>query len=150
MSGCGLYDAWIDSKILGEVAAQKVLAGKEYSKGMKVHKLSAQVLWKILIPEFMEFLNQRDPNLAKSVEDSIKQYETKETSDIDLMILFNTEEWINHLSQFIEQKSEICELHFLVELYGNGIYITNVHKSTARWQMESIYFSFQKDDSIYV
>ena len=59
MSACGLYDAWIDSKILGEVAAQKVLVGKDYSKGMRVHKITVQALWRILIPELWNFLIQK-------------------------------------------------------------------------------------------
>ena len=29
MSGCGLYDTWINSNILGEVAAKKDLAVKD-------------------------------------------------------------------------------------------------------------------------
>ena len=106
MSGCGLYDAWIDSNILGEVAAQKVLAGKDYSKGMRVHKITLQALWRIITPEFMEFLNKKDPNMAKSMNDSINKYECEEESDIDLKILLKTEKWLHHLSQFTKEKSE--------------------------------------------
>ena len=106
MSGCGLYDAWIDSNILGEVAAQKVLAGKDYSKGMRVHKITLQALWRIITPEFMEFLNKKDPNMAKSMNDSINKYECEEESDIDLIILLKTEKWLHHLSQFTKEKSE--------------------------------------------
>ena len=87
MSSCGLYDAWIDSKILGEVAAQKVLAGKDYSKGMRVHKITVKVLWRILIPEFMELLNTKDPIMAKSMNDSINKYKGKEESEINLITL---------------------------------------------------------------
>ena len=38
MSSCGLFDAWIESKLLGEVAAQKVFAGKDYIKGIRAHR----------------------------------------------------------------------------------------------------------------
>ena len=106
MSSCGLYDAWIDSKILGEVAAQKVLAGKDYSKGMRVHKITVKVLWRILIPEFMELLNTKDPIMAKSMNDSINKYKGKEESEINLVTLLKTDKWTNYFSQFIEEKSK--------------------------------------------
>ena len=64
MSDCGLHEAWIESNILGEVAAQKVFAGKSYSKAMRAHKLTIQALWRILISKFMDFLNRENPDMA--------------------------------------------------------------------------------------
>ena len=98
MSGCGLYDAWIDSNVLGEVAAQNVFVVKDYSKGMMVHKITVQALWRILTPEFMEYLNRKDPNKAKTMNDSINKYESEEESDPDLIILLKTGEWMHYLS----------------------------------------------------
>ena len=69
MSCCSLYDAWVDSKILVELAAQNVLAAKEFIMGMRVHKISAQALWRILIPEFMELHNTKGPYMAKSMKE---------------------------------------------------------------------------------
>ena len=73
MSSCGLYDAWIESQILGEVAAQRVFAGKDYSKAMRAHKLTVQALWRMLIPKFMEFLTCKDPDMANKMNDEIKK-----------------------------------------------------------------------------
>ena len=69
MSCYGLYDAWVDNKILVELAAQNVLAAKEFIMGMRVHKISAQALWRILIPEFMELHNTKGPYMAKSMKE---------------------------------------------------------------------------------
>ena len=67
MSSCGLFDAWIESKLLGEVAAQKVFAGKSYSKAMRAHKITISALCRITIPTFMEFLTSKDPNMTKKI-----------------------------------------------------------------------------------
>jgi hypothetical protein len=41
MSGSGLYGLWMECELLGPVAAQNVLAGKHYSRGIRAHKLTA-------------------------------------------------------------------------------------------------------------
>ena len=82
------------------------MAGKDYSKGMRVHKITVQALWRILIPDFMEFLNSKDPIMAKSMNDSINKYKGKEESEINLVILLKTGEWMHYFSQFIEKKKQ--------------------------------------------
>lgn len=52
MSGSGLYELWMECELLGPIAAQNVLGGKHYSRGIRAHKISAQAIWKILIPNF--------------------------------------------------------------------------------------------------
>ena len=48
MAGSGLYEAWIESGLLGEGAAELVFSGKVYSKAMRTHKITVQALWRIL------------------------------------------------------------------------------------------------------
>ena len=40
----GLLELWIDSDLLGPKTAERVLAGKEYEKGMRAHKVTFQAL----------------------------------------------------------------------------------------------------------
>ena len=74
MSDCGLHEAWIESGLLGEVATQRVFAGKEYSKAMGAHKITIQALWRRIIPKFMDFLSTQNPYMAKVMNDEIKKY----------------------------------------------------------------------------
>ena len=106
MSGCGLLEAWIECEILGEVAAQKVFAGKDYNKGMRIHKLTVQVLWRILIPFFLKFLRSRNPNLAKTLEEEIKKLGDGVQSDIDLKVLFQIRELNEYLETFVKEECD--------------------------------------------
>ncbi len=41
-----MLEAWVESNILGPKAAEKVLAGKSYARGIRAHKLSLQAMWR--------------------------------------------------------------------------------------------------------
>lgn len=56
MACTGLAEMWVESGVLAEGSAQKVLNGKAYAKGMRIHKLTYQALWRILLPRFLDFL----------------------------------------------------------------------------------------------
>jgi hypothetical protein len=62
MSGSGLYELWMECELLGPVAAQNVLTGKHYSCGIRAPKLTAQALWKILLPSFLLFVANKVVN----------------------------------------------------------------------------------------
>ena len=53
MSGSGLKDIWVESNVLAEGSTEFDLSGKAYNKGMRIHKLSSQALWRILIPQLV-------------------------------------------------------------------------------------------------
>ena len=67
MAACGLYEAWIESDILGPGAAELVFSGKGYKKAMRAHKQSLQALWRILIPKFFVGLAQSNYDLYESI-----------------------------------------------------------------------------------
>lgn len=73
MSGSGLYELWMECELLGPVAAQNVLAGKHYSRGMRAHKLTAQALWKILLPSFLLFVANKDVNHSQILNDIMNE-----------------------------------------------------------------------------
>ena len=106
MSDCGLHEAWIESGLLGEVATQRVSAGKEYSKAMRAHKITIQALWRKIIPKFMDFLSTQNPDVAKVMNDEIKKYRDGEKNYADLMSLLQTDEWREYLSKFVKEESE--------------------------------------------
>ena len=106
MSDCGLSEAWIESSLLGEVATQKVFVGKSYSKAMRAHKITTQVLWRILTPKFIEFLSSQNPDLSKVMNYEIKKYKDGDKSYADLMSLLQKDEWRNYFSAFVKENSD--------------------------------------------
>jgi len=68
MQSCGLLDVWIESHILGPRNAEQVLSGKSYARGMRTHKLTLQALWRIHVPQLLEFIQQEDAQLSEEIE----------------------------------------------------------------------------------
>ena len=63
MSGCDLYEAWIECNIHGGVGAQKLLSEKSYSKAVRANKIT-QALWRVLFPKFMKFLSCKNSDMV--------------------------------------------------------------------------------------
>ena len=59
MQGCGLLDLWVDVGLMGPHVSEQAMAGKHYNKGMRAHKLTLQALWRILLPDVLNFGSQR-------------------------------------------------------------------------------------------
>ena len=78
MAGSGLLDAWVESGIISEISATKVAAGKAYNKGIRMHKLTLQALWRLMEPSFLEFLSKNHPDLFQEVKTS--------RSDVQLLL----------------------------------------------------------------
>ena len=68
MQCCGLMDVWVESHTLGPRTAEQVLAGKSYARGMRTHKLTLQALWRILMPQLLQFIQQEDAQLKDEIE----------------------------------------------------------------------------------
>ncbi len=56
MQSTGLMEVWVDSNLLGQKTAENVMAGKGYEKSVRAHKITAQALWEIVLPQFLEYL----------------------------------------------------------------------------------------------
>lgn len=69
MQSSGLLDVWVESQALGPRTAEQVLAGKSYARGMRAHKLTVQALWRILMPQLQQFIQQEDPQLHSEIQD---------------------------------------------------------------------------------
>ena len=60
MEGSGLSEVGIESGLFGRSAVELALAGKDYSKAMRAHKLTIQALWRMMIPHFLRFIAESD------------------------------------------------------------------------------------------
>ena len=97
ISGSGLKDVWVRSNVLEEGATELVLSRIAYNKGMRIHKLSSQALWCILIPQQVSFIS--DVN--------------KEFYDL-LIILIHLKDNITDLISLLMEDQFTCILkHFL-------------------------------------
>ncbi len=76
MQGSGLSEVWTESGVVGEGAASLILNGKSYAKAMRVHKLTYQALWQLLLPTFLSLLENKDLELAKMVSEECKNPKT--------------------------------------------------------------------------
>ena len=70
MKDSGLLDTWVSEEcdILGPGVAEQVLAGKKHKKAMRAHKLTLQALWRINLPQFLQWLETQDENLCQEMK----------------------------------------------------------------------------------
>ena len=68
MQDCGLMDMWVNSGIIGPNAAEHVMAGKSYSRCTRIHKLTYQVLWRLILPQFYMYIEHKDTALRNTLK----------------------------------------------------------------------------------
>ena len=77
----GLLEAWVESNMLGPKAAEQVLAGQAFSRGMRAHKITIQAMWRIIMPQFFIFLRSNSTHLMGQIDEM-------GDGDIDQLIAF--------------------------------------------------------------
>ena len=80
--GIGLAKAWTESGILGSNSTAQAMAGKSYNKGMCAHKLTFQAMWRILLPQFLSFLETFDTHLAELLRKHVCSKDLSETDEL--------------------------------------------------------------------
>ena len=109
MAGSGLAEVWIESGLLGEGAAHLVLSGKAYTKAMRAHKLTLQALWRILMPSFLAFLDEKDNELHSKLVEMINDTPERIT---ELISCLKQDCSSKVLNQFIKSKSDDVNFTF--------------------------------------
>ena len=56
MADSGLKEIWTDSSLFGENTAGRILQGKGWNRVIRAHKLTLEALWRILWPQFKDWL----------------------------------------------------------------------------------------------
>ena len=67
MNGSGVHEIWVESDLLGPIAAEQVLSGKHYNRGMPAHKMTSQALWRLLLPPLLGFLKDSDREIYDEI-----------------------------------------------------------------------------------
>jgi hypothetical protein len=68
MQESGLSEIWVESALLGPRTVERVLEGKEYSKGVRAHKVTLQAIWQILLPQLLVYIGECDKDLKESLD----------------------------------------------------------------------------------
>lgn len=96
----GLLDAWIESDIIGPKAAEQVLNGKAYARGIRMHKLTIQALWRILLPQLLLYVDNTQLKMA-----IINHVTTGDTEG--LLSLLQSEEFNKILEVFVASNNKV-------------------------------------------
>ena len=104
MKDSGLENVWTDSQLLGEVAIDKVLAGKCYSKAVRAHKITLQALWQLLLPELSNYLQDKNPYLRNQMVE-LAQLDDSENVD-QLVAMLSSPQFQNEMSSFLASHEE--------------------------------------------
>ncbi|CAH3035152.1 unnamed protein product [Porites lobata] len=70
----GLPTIWIESGILGPRTVERALAGKDYNKGTRVHKITLQAMWQLILPQVLAFIAEKDNDLKQNLERSGQEW----------------------------------------------------------------------------
>ena len=86
----------MESGILGKKSAETILSDKDYNKAMRTHKLTFQVHWRMLLPDFITHLSENYDSLRKEIE--------KTSCSSELIALLEEANIQIHVRQFAEGK----------------------------------------------
>ena len=67
IAGSEIPEMWVNSMIITEGSADKVLNGKDYKAGMRLHKITLQASWRKLLPQMIVFFDQSYPDIFKDI-----------------------------------------------------------------------------------
>ena len=95
-----LPDACFERNLMGPKTAVKVLAGKPFDKGVRVHKITFQAMWMILLPQFLDFMADKNPNLNTELLEKTHNSITE-----DLITTLEQEEFEKVREDFLKETS---------------------------------------------
>ena len=87
----GLTKAWTESKMLGPLKAEKALAmmGREYNY---------QALWRLLYPQFLQFLESHNPTLRENLYSvQLKQFD-------EIMVTVSSDDFQSSFDEFFSHR----------------------------------------------
>ena len=67
IAGSEIPEMWVNAGIITEGSADKILHGNDYKAGMRMHKITLQAAWRLLLPQLMVFLEQSYPDMFQDV-----------------------------------------------------------------------------------
>ena len=100
----GLPTIWIESGILSPRTLERVLAGKDYNKSLRVHKVTLQAMWQLLLPQLLVYVEGKDNELKQGLERCVRS--NTEDDFLELLDLLSSPRYRELMSSFIAVKKE--------------------------------------------
>ena len=90
INSSGLLEAWVESNILGPKAAESVVTGKSYARGFRSHNLTLQAMWRILMPQLLDFIGEENAALKMILGKTVQ-----ENDILELISVLENQEFTN-------------------------------------------------------
>ena len=104
IQGSGISTVWVESGIVGTRTEERVLTGSDYNKAIRVHKITLQAMWQLLLPQFLDHLDENSKELRASLDESVQA--NNEEEFIKLLELLSSATLKKQMSSFIAAKTE--------------------------------------------
>ena len=88
---------WVEAGCVSEGEADKILQGRDYEGGIRIHKITWQAIWKMV--QFLEYLKENHADLHTDITTL-----AKELASPPLVTLLDTTQFSNILDSFLEEK----------------------------------------------
>ena len=91
---------WTQAEILTAGEADKILQGRDYKAGLRIHRITWQAAWRLIIPQFLVYLEENH----KDLHTDITALSQVENSVEPLLTRVDTLEFFNILEEFLTMK----------------------------------------------
>ena len=100
----GLPTISIESGILSPRTLERVLAGKDYNKSLRVHKVTLQAMWQLLLPQLLVYVEGKDNELKQGLERCVRS--NTDDNFLELLDLLSSPRYRELMSSFTAVKKE--------------------------------------------
>ena len=90
---------WVEAGCVSEGQADKILQGRDYEGGIRIHKITWQAIWKMVLPQFLEYLKENHADLQTDITTL-----AKDLASPPLVTRLDTKQFSNILDSFLEEK----------------------------------------------
>ena len=93
---------WIEAGIVTEGEADKILHGRDFKAGLRLHKITWQAAWRLLMPQLMEYMNESYPDMYEDLQILSSNSDTI----LPLLTIVGTPEFSDAYSNFLTMKRQ--------------------------------------------
>jgi len=121
----GLPTIWIESDIVGPRTVERALARKDYNKSLRVHKVTLQAMWQLLLLQLLVYMEEKDNEMKQGLERCVRS--NTEDDFLELLDLLSSARYCE-LSSFVAVKKEKHpNFRVLVAVHGHDPYPSAVY-----------------------
>ena len=104
-----LPQIWVEAGIITEGQVDKILKGKDYKAGIRLHRITWQAVWQVIMPQFMEHVKATNGDLHTD----LCTLSHDADSILPLFTRVNSSEVLDALDEFLNIKRQDKNIAFL-------------------------------------